>query len=228
MKRLFSFLLDLLFPVFCLGCSREGLYACKSCLGKITFQAPVCFVCSKLADRTCEPCRKKSSYIYAFFAPFSYSDPLIRELIHQLKYNRVRGIASEFAGVLANYFDYFKIAVPINSCLISIPLHPRRRRFRGFNQSELIAEAFAKKLDIPLERGVLFKTKNTKPQVEFGRQERIGAAAGAFLARDVSRIQDRTVLLLDDVKTTGATLAEAARALRAAGAKQVWAVAVAR
>ena len=230
-----TFALDLLFPLSCAGCGTEGAYLCAPCAADIPMYAPACIVCKKLvpahgdipAGKTCTPCRKKSR-IYASFSPFSYDTPAIKTLIHDLKYRRVAGNAEILGALLSRAIAYHGILLSRDSVIIPIPLHPSRERTRGFNQAQLIADALGAKLGISVRADLLKKIKNTRPQMDLPREERLKNVTGAFAVSDSDTVRNRTCILMDDVKTTGATLESAARVLRAAGAKRVWAITVAR
>ncbi len=180
--------------------------------------------------RTCDSCQKYSS-IYLFLSPFSYDHESIRSLIHALKYQRVRTLAKVFGQLLADYSLMFKVVFPEELLVIPLPLHNRRKRIRGFNQSELISKEFIIQAGSPrgfsIDTDTLLRVKNTKPQVELSGEERRQNMADAFAVSQPDLVKNKTVLLMDDVKTTGATLEEAARALKEAGAKKVWAITVA-
>ncbi len=230
-----TFALDLLFPTACAGCGCEGAYLCDPCAADIPMYAPACFVCKKLvpsqgnapAGKTCTPCRKKSR-IYSSFSPFSYGAGPIKTLIHDLKYRRVRGNAEILGALLYRAIAYHGVILSRDSLIIPIPLHPARRRTRGFNQSRLIADVLGAKLGITVRPDLLKKIKNTRPQMELPREERLKNVTGAFAMSDTATVRNRTCILIDDVKTTGATLESAARTLRAAGAKRIWALTIAR
>ena len=229
--------LNLLFPLVCMQCGKEGTLLCNWCRETLAYIPPSCIVCKKLvlplvrkrvAGRTCPACRKKSN-IYAFLSPFSYGQPLIRTLIHELKYRRMRRIGSILGELLLEYTRYFGVDLPSDVILIPIPLAPSRGRIRGFNQAELIGKALADRLEnkIVFAPRILVRTRNTKPQVGLGREARKQNIGQAFCVIQKDMIQKKTVLLLDDVKTTGVTLEEAARVLKEAGAREVWAITVA-
>lgn len=118
---------------------------------------------------------------------------------------------------------------PSSSLFTAVPLAPQRLKQRGFNQALLLAEALGKLLSISVDANTLVRTRETKPQVECEtpkeRQENI---AGAFAVRENTNLKGKTILLVDDVYTSGATMNECARVLRRAGAHTVWGVAVAR
>ncbi len=235
LARLKTFALDLLFPISCAGCDADGAHLCDPCAAAIPMYAPACIVCKKLAPahgdipagRTCAPCRKKSR-IYGSFSPFSYDAGPIKTLIHDLKYRRVVGNAEILGVLLSRAIAYHGIILSRESLLLPIPLHPARKRTRGFNQSQLIADALGAKLGIGVRTDLLKKTKNTRPQMELPREDRLKNVSGAFAVPDAVGVRNRTIILLDDVKTTGATLESAARALRSAGAKKILALTIAR
>lgn len=232
--------LDLLFPVKCAGCAKIGGFICDKCFESLRWIHPQCFVCGRFstgsgrvpAGRTCPGCGKRS-HIYCFLSPFFYNDVLARELIHSFKYNRVKSLGDFLADMLLKYFDRYGISLPGGAILAPIPLHQSRLRTRGFNQSELIAASLSEKLiyggkrQIRVDIGLLKRIKKTAAQVELSGSKRVENVSGAFGVDKDAILKDRTVLLLDDVKTTGATLEEAARVLKLAGAKRVWAITVA-
>jgi len=227
-------ILNLIFPLVCLGCGREGTLLCTHCRQSLDFIPPSCIGCRKFvtatsripAGRTCHSCRRQSN-IFAFLSPFSYDYPLIRELIHLLKYSRVQLVAPVLAEILSEYFVRFQIIFPPQAIIIPIPLSRARTRIRGFNQSELIGRLLAEKLGLVLDSAILVKVRNTPPQTELSRSERLLNARGAMKVISPEKVKNATLILLDDVKTTGATLDEAASLLKEAGAKRIWAVTVA-
>lgn len=248
--------LDLLFPVFCFGCKKEGVFLCGGCKNKLVWIQPACFGCNKwvqpslrigsgtdrpgaslvyspgaqfsrgagypriMAGRTCLSCRKKSP-IYAFLSPFLYSNTLVRSLIHGLKYDRLRSLSDLLGGLLVEYIAKFNISFPANTLLVPVPLYPSRFRKRGFNQAEQIVLYLSDRLKIKSDTKALQKIRQTKAQVELSAQDRCLNLIGAFMVFDSSRVKNKTILLVDDVKTTGSTLKEAARILKAAGAGRI-------
>jgi ComF family protein len=155
----------------------------------------------------------------------------LRGLIHLLKYESVLPVTSVLGSMLAATIDEL-----LPSCgesaplLIPVPLHGTKRSDRGFNQAELIARAAAKRLPKRLElaTGVLVRQRATISQVGLTREQRIENVHGAFRVHDCGRVRGATVILVDDVMTTGTTLSECARVLKKAGAERVFAATVAR
>lgn len=115
-----------------------------------------------------------------------------------------------------------------NSVFIPMPLHKNKKRKRGFNQSEIIAKELSLALNIPLKTNILVKTENTQSQTNLTREERAKNIKNAFQTKNPSEIEGKIIFLVDDVFTTGATMEEAAKTLKKAGASHVWGLAVAR
>ena len=228
-----KFVLDLIFPIYCLNCGQEGAYLCQICQSSLILVPPTCFVCKKLSfpDRengknTCLNCQKNTKISF-FASPLNYGDPKIRDLIHDLKYKRIKSIGNFLGDILADSLVKQKIIFPENIVVIPIPLHKKRERERGFNQSQIIGQVLSDRFALNLETKILFKQKETKPQMELTAEERKNNLKAAFLVKNKEKIQGFPILLVDDVKTTGSTLEEAAQVLRQSGIKKVWAVTVA-
>ncbi len=213
---LVSSLVDCLFPARCVGCGSYDVWLCASCevlLPKLSTEKAL------LMDE----------YLDGVMSCLDYTDTLVATLIYTLKYHGVEEIAAlcaryleatlqESAGLPGWKIDY----------LIPVPLAPFRHRWRGFNQSALLAECLSEYVDIPYTDTVLRRVRETKPQVQqVGIIERQRNVADAFRAVHNSRLQGKTCLLIDDVLTTGATLHECAKALKEAGAGAIFAITVA-
>ena len=188
------------------------------------------------AGRTCRACRKKSD-VFAFFSPYLYQNEIIRGLIHKLKYQRAEEIHRVLAGLLARSLAYFSFGLPPQAIMVPIPLYPSRERVRGFNQARLISQELSAALGLVHAPDMLHKIKKTAAQMALSGEERRSNVVGAFgLSPAFSqkagidpqlRLKDKIIILVDDVKTTGATLREAAKTLKQSGAKQIWAITVA-
>jgi len=234
-----KFVLDLIFPVFCLNCKQEGEIICSGCQDILSFIPPQCFVCGKLvwrnnfreryfdlSGRTCLICRRQS-HIFAFWSPFSFKERIIREAVHNLKYGRQKDIGRILGDIIFEYLKKYSIYPEKNGIVIPIPLHRGRLAERGFNQAEIIGQILARKLNLEFEKRILRRIKHTQSQTELTRELRKNNVAGVFQVKKREFIKDRIVFLLDDVKTTGVTLEEAAGVLRGAGAKRIIAITVA-
>ena len=147
---------------------------------------------------------------------------VIQRAVHAFKYQDRTDLALPLAELMAT--TWAEGLFPVD-CLIPVPLHPGRLRERGYNQSALITKELAKRINLPIISQVLARSRETKTQTELGAAERRQNVMGAFVAHNV---QGRSVLLVDDVCTTGSTLEACADALRAAGADRVFAMTLAR
>lgn len=156
-------------------------------------------------------------------------DGELRELIHLLKYDQVHPAASVLARMLV--LAVAKLELSNDIMVVPVPLHASKRRQRGFNQAELIAQNALKTMHekrFQLATNVLERVRPTISQIGLTRHQRQENIRGAFKVVHLSKVSGRDVLLVDDVMTTGTTAAECARVLRRAKAKNVWVATVAR
>ena len=217
--------LDLLFPINCLGCGKEGSVICVQCAGNLPrLERPYCDICAQPGiDGQCEPCLEHPNEIDGIRAPYLFDGPL-REAVHRLKYRGWKAAAPVLGGLMADYLEDRKIP---GQALVPVPLHPRRLRGRGYNQSHLLAKETGKMLDIPVRQDLLVRTKDSPPQVETtSSEERRANVAGIFQASPEAR--GTSVILVDDVTTTGSTLFACAETLKDAGAESVWGLVLAK
>lgn len=207
-SRLLRSALDVLFPVRCVGCGGSGAYLCAACLARVERPPP-------------EP-PPESGPLAGVLTPFAY-EGVVREAVRRLKYRGVRALAPEMARLMA---WEVAVAVPPPFAFVPVPLHPKRLRERGFNQAELLAREVARVLDVSLLTGALRRTKDTSSQVDASnRADRLRNVRGAFAS--TGPLDGGTVVLVDDVTTTGATLSAAASVLLSAGASRVYGLAFA-
>lgn len=152
---------------------------------------------------------------------------LVRNLIHDFKYNQREYLRRPLARWLADTLDDPRMtATPIDA-LIPVPLHAMRQRERGYNQAQLLAELLAAEYHFPLVQ-TLRRIRHTHTQTSFDRAERMENLHDAFQVSDNAAVQNKNLVLVDDVLTTGSTLNECARVLRQAGAASIRAICVAR
>jgi ComF family protein len=158
-------------------------------------------------------------------------DGALRRLVHLLKYEQLRPAADALGNKLAEAITKQAITSDSPVLIVPVPLHKTKQRQRGFNQTELLAKSALKQLDdsrFELHAGNLRRVRPTVSQTGLTRHQRRENVRGAFVVASPQRVRDRAVLIVDDVYTTGTTLNECARVLRAAGAKQVVVATVAR
>lgn len=233
LQKIHVFILELLFPVRCLGCREYDDWICEKCFTRITLNAEqVCPVCEKRltpGGRTCFNCFGKKS-LDGLLAVSCYQDKLLSTAVHYYKYRFISELQLPLAKMLLEAFLKNELALP--DMIVPVPLHPRRLRWRGFNQAGLLATELGKNLApgfvIPT-LSVLVRKKYTQPQMTIrdfsARQENI---SGAFAVTDPALIRDANVLLVDDIATTGATIFECAKILKENGARHVFAIVLAR
>jgi len=225
---------DALFPELCFACKKEladgDRYICSSCAGSMgTKWQTVCPVCYK-AKTFKSPsfrCAHAPSPLASVSFLFHFSQPTVRALIHTLKYSYIK----ESLLPLSYFFEKERLnilRIPAD-IIVPMPLTKRRERERGFNQASLLAAAVSAVLFAPVSENVLSRSGHAKAQIKTGsRKERMENIKGVFKMSDAARINGKTVLLVDDVMTTGATLTEAAYVLERAGARRVHAFVLAR
>jgi competence protein ComFC len=150
---------------------------------------------------------------------------VVRKSIHDLKYRNLKAISPCLAELLADYLEENPLP---GEALVSVPLHSRRLRERGYNQSGLLAGELGKRIGLPVMEDCLIRVKQAQPQVRaVDVEERRRNVADAFVCRD-KRVSGKQIILIDDVCTSGATLESCAAALRNSGATSVWGLTFAR
>lgn len=239
-------LLDLFFPRRCVSCGKIGKYFCPKCTEKIRFiDHQICPVCGKAAIGGATHPKCQTRYSLDGLTAFFHYDGPIRKAIKQLKYRFVSDLAKEFVDlILFSSFnnETMKPASPAgrqlnNAVLIPIPLHSSRLRFRGFNQAEILGDLIAKRLHISIKKDTLKRVKKTTAQVEMkDRKKRLSNMENVFVVNQSALRQilgqviandQLSILLFDDVFTTGATLRSAANVLKRVGIKKVWGIVMA-
>jgi len=237
-KRLERFVADILFPKRCIACGAPDTFLCDACLSRVprkrSHTCPICQTATTPDGMTCLSCRKRASLDGVFSVATFREDRVVSEAIHVLKYEYVPDLALPLGQLLANGVRDSELPLP--DLIIPVPLHPWRLRYRGFNQSERIAQAFLDRfmpeLDIPLRDDLLHRVRFTLPQAKSpNAKARKKNLRGAFaIDSSVKRkgLKGKAVWLVDDVATTGATLEECAKVLKQSGAKNVFGIVVAR
>ncbi|HOP48125.1 MAG TPA: ComF family protein [Desulfobacteraceae bacterium] len=239
-----SKLIDIIYPPRCAICrkflredgskgSTEYESFCRECISEFKpCASPLCPVCGRpfisdaREDHLCEDCLRKRPLFKAAASPFIY-DGVIMNAIHQFKYGQKSFLAKSLGPVLAGFARRW-ISEQKDLLTMPVPLHPKRLRERGFNQSLLLAGHVAQRLNSRLDYLTLKRVRYTLSQTGLGREERRKNVRGAFQVEDSDPVRGRVILLIDDVTTTGNTLNECARVLMKAGSREVMCLTLAR
>lgn len=223
-KKVINSVLNFLFPQKCIGCGKKNEILCEECLKRIDWPSLI-----------------KENNI---FSASDYNDEIIKKAIWMLKYRGIKGLAEPLAELMFRRLwpkivkdPPLLLAKEGPWVIIPIPISLKSLKKRGFNQAELIGQEFAKKIqtsdvdakNIGCLTNVLYKIKETHSQVSIkNRKERLSNLKGSFSVKNPELIKNKNIILIDDVSTTGATLAEARKILKSSGAKKVISLVVAR
>lgn len=235
---LFDILLNLIYPTRCVSCGLFGSYFCADCKGHLeTIHTPICPVCTRpaLFGETHPRCMTRYR-VDGLVSVFRYTGP-VRSAIKLLKYRRVTNLTASIVDEMMSaldrpskeHTDFTRILSDASTVIVPIPIHWWRKRRRLFNQADLIAEALASRCKIPVQNDLLIRVRYTAPQAEQHRFQRLRNMKGAFALNPKIKIQRvNSIVLIDDVWTTGATMREAANVLKRGGVKTVWGLTIAR
>ena len=229
--------LDLAYPRSCVGCGRrpeEGFdYLCWDCVSGLLYLVP------PMCDRCGEPVEGQVGHRFACHTCSSLDrgfdrarsvvrhDGVIRDAVHVFKYRTGTWLRADLVRLLeagwAAHFGGEEVDL-----VTWVPLHPARRRFRGYDQARLLAAGLARRLGRPLLPGALGRVRDTGTQTSLTAGDRAANVKDAFTVRKTGQLNGRRVLLVDDVMTTGATVSECARCLKGAGVHRVLVLTLAR
>jgi ComF family protein len=223
-------LLDVVFPPRCVVCDEFGPdYLCERCASQLPTPVPepVCFRCGHHRDSLpCSECLSDPPYFVTATAAGAYSG-VLQETIHWLKYRDRPMLAGPLGGILAAHArrNRSMLAGLAFDAIVPAPLHAARQRVRGYNHAERLARVVGREIGIAVRTDLVRRVRATRPQVGLDGDERRNNLTGAFRANPKA-VQGLTLLLIDDVSTTGATFRECAKALKKAGARAVYCLAL--
>jgi competence protein ComFC len=201
LKKINVFLLDILFPQSCVGCGKQETYFCGDCAEKLCARGKI----HKIPFPVISCC--------------DY-DLTIQTVIKYFKYHFAKDLAKPLGIILNHQFKkHFKSDKIV---LVAVPLHKKRYKHRLFNQAEELAKEIGSPCDI------LIRTRHTKPQAKLNREQRLKNLKGAYALKDLIDLSGKIVVLVDDVCTTGTTLRECAKALKAANVEKIYGLVIAK
>lgn len=221
MKRVLAGLADILFPPRCLTCEAileiHGSF-CPACFSKLhVIQSPLCSCCgipfagAGVENHICGDCIVSRPAFSIARAVGRYETTLL-EAIHRFKYNG-KIYTGEVLGKLMADFAYPSFSVSDYSLVMPVPLHPKRLRERGFNQSVILAKEISGRFNLPFDFLTLKRHIYTEPQISLGKKDRESNIKGVFSVNDPDKIKEQRIILVDDVYTSGSTVKECARVL---------------
>lgn len=225
-----TFVLDTLFPIYCIVCEKEGKFVCDFCAHNLTvLENQRCIACQKpsafgITHPTCQTPHMADGLI----SFYDYHNENVAKIIISGKYNFLPGVFEALAGMMVNSIknDYPNL-LATGYQLTALPLHSRRLRWRGFNQAEVLCQTLSQNLNLNIAN-VLVRSKATTTQKDLKKEKRIKNVEGAFKLKDGASVHGQNYIIVDDVTTTGATLLQAAQTLKRNGAAKVFCLTVAR
>lgn len=224
--RLFWLGVDFLYPPICGGCAKKGARWCKDCRDSIRLiPEPKCDICGlpQAEDGTCLSCRQSPPFYKELRSWVVFEGP-IRKALHRIKYHQDIGLGDALASEMLQYTNQLDWHIDM---VIPVPLGKKRFRERGYNQVGLFAHPLALAKEWKYATRYLKRVRETISQVGLSADERKNNVRSAFVA-DRNKVVGKTVLVVDDVSTTGATLNSCAEALINGGAYEVYALSLAR
>lgn len=227
----FGSLADFVFPPFCSHCNRrapEGLAGgiCRDCWAAVkTWRDGQCQRCGQPSAEGGSLCRHCLIPGWGCgdvktIGPF---EPPLSEAVHMLKYSDAKSVSRRLGAMMAERIvpdqRYNKADL-----VLAVPLHKARKRERGYNQAQLLAEQLGKTLGIASPEGLVTRARHTRSQTTLNKEQRLSNVEGIFAVHNPDRIKGRSIILVDDVLTTGATIGSCGRSLLSAGAREVLAM----
>jgi ComF family protein len=240
----FDWLVDWLYPPRCRACGgrihgRDAEYFCAGCWRQIQLVThPMCTVCGRPFpdgsgdDHACGVCLTRQpqytrARAWACYPREEVPDHPLRQVVQKFKYGRKVALGKPLGRLLACGCREFLTECRFD-LIIPVPLHPKRLRWRGFNQSVLLARQISRACGVAMDPFVLYREKETRPQTELTEEDRRRNVRGAFKLHPGKSVSGMGLLLIDDVYTSGATVNECSRALKRAGANEVYVLTFAR
>jgi ComF family protein len=227
-KTFKEIILDIFWPKKCVNCNKLGECLCDDCFALIEIFRDIPY--------------EKFNYLDGLHYASAYNDKLVKSIIHLCKYDRVKELTRPLADLIIAHFKlldnqtilsiqlFSKEQNSSNLIICCVPIHKKKLKNRGFNQSEEIAKYLSDEFGLNFIKDLIIKTKNIPPQAELSKDKRKKNIINAFeinpLLKDI--IKDKNILLVDDVFTTGSTMEECARVLKQNRAHSTWGAVVAR
>ncbi len=234
MKNFIHGIIDIIYPKICHACKKKMTalsideVICIECWAKIKKNTPpFCHSCGrdmrgkKSLKNTCLNCIKRPLQFDRAFSPCLY-EGVIKELIHAFKYQKKDYLGITLAKLMIDFIKEYNLPIQFMDLIIPIPLYKTKLREREFNHAFILSKYLGAEFNKEVSAERLSRNKNTKTQTELKDNERFSNVKGCFSVPQENCVKNRNILLIDDVLTTGATVSEAALALKNAGANIVY------
>lgn len=221
-----DYLLEMFFPSHCVLCNKIGGLLCINCKNKLIFvKQQTCPVCNKVSEKgkVCASCKNKNS-LTGVVSCLYFKDENVKDILHPYKYEGMFSLSKILSNMLIEAIDKEKIKFNL---VAFVPAVKNRESKRGYNQSRILAEEIANHYNLPIIFA-LKKKSGIKTQVGLAKKDRLINLKNAFYIDEGISLLGRSVLIIDDVVTTGATLSECAKVLKGVGAREVWAATIAK
>ena len=232
-RAVWQLVLDILFPLSCFGCKTDSALLCQVCCSKIKPRyeqsCPYCRKHITPHGETCFGCSSAKNSLDGVFVAYDYNQPLVHTTLHAFKYHSLESLSDPLSQLFAQAI--VSSGLPLPDCIFPVPLHPWRLRYRGFNQSEILATSLSTTLlpgiVIPLDTQSLIRHRFTLPQQRMpdapSRKNNIKNAF-SFTKQKHYPIKEKSIWLIDDISTTASTLDACAKVLKKSGAKRVFGI----
>lgn len=217
--NIFSSFIDLIFPKTCIGCNSRlkdnEHILCSECEQSLDFLTGVCEIC------------ESNKFFFDKARSIFFFDNTIQNLIHNLKYNEMKGVSEYLGKYTKRYLSKFEPFDEIDF-VVPIPLHRVKKRSRGFNQSEFLTKEIAEQMNLTHIPNLILRKKFTETQTKLSRTKRQENVSDAFKLNPKFNIENKDILIVDDVFTTGATINSACKLLRNHNANKIYVLTIAR
>lgn len=223
--------IDLFFPRICFGCDirlhAEEIILCSNCESTLNFLIDVCEICGSPENPSACPVCNSNEFVFdkaRSVFPFSAT---VQNLIHELKYNEMKRITKYLGEHVSKYLHNFQPFENID-IIVPVPLHKVKKRARGFNQSELLSKEISIHMNWLHIPNLVLRNRFTDTQTKLDRKQRQENVSGAFILNSKINIQNKNILIVDDVFTTGSTVNSICELLKKNHADRIFVLTIAR
>ena len=231
MITLISEFINLFFPKVCLSCNsrlqKKEHILCSICKKKIDFFTDCCLICGSEKDNnTCHTCETSEFYFDRARSVFRFNKT-IQNLIHNLKYNEITSLAKFLGDYCVKYLTEYRPFEKID-IITPVPLHKVKKKSRGFNQAEIVAREIARQTEFKHIPNLIKRKKFTNTQTKLSKFERIENVSNAFKINHKYPLENKNILLIDDVFTTGSTVNAVSKLLKNNKVNKIYVLTIAR